>query len=108
MLQVHVSQSSTVADHCRSYALSTPDDDDYILKCDHTHNDKCDRCSILPDVVNELYSTVENMESCVKDEMKYAIEQAEAKINAWKAHLLRSINQDQARLGHEMSPKKIS
>lgn len=80
------------------YALTTADDEDFISECDHDHDDFCDRCNILPEVVNELYSSVENLEDCVKDEMVYSIGQAVSKINAWKAHLLRTINQDQARL----------
>jgi hypothetical protein len=33
-----------------------------------------------------------------KDQIKYQFEQSKNKIGAWKAHILRSINQDQARL----------
>jgi transposase InsO family protein len=33
-----------------------------------------------------------------KDQMKYQLDQAKNKIVAWKAHILRSINQDQAQL----------
>ena len=33
-----------------------------------------------------------------KDQIKYQFEQLTNKIDAWKAHILRSINQDQARL----------
>lgn len=37
-------------------------------------------------------------EGAEKDEMKYQFQQAVSKVEAWKAHILRSINQDQARL----------
>ena len=57
--------------------------------------------------------------------MNYVVSLAKKRIEAWKAHLLRSINQDEARLdvlrnldaysvllvlglGHEIPPKKIS
>ena len=33
-----------------------------------------------------------------KEEMKFIVTQAKKNIEAWKAHLLRSVNQDQARL----------
>ena len=49
--QVHVSSESMIPDHCRAYALSYPQDDDYIKKCDHEHNVRCDRCKILPTVL---------------------------------------------------------
>ena len=51
-------------------------------------------------MVREIASTLENAAiSCdEKDELKYVVSQAEKCIQTWKAHLLRSINQDQARL----------
>jgi hypothetical protein len=33
-----------------------------------------------------------------KDQIKYQFEQSKNKVDAWKAHILRSINQDQSRL----------
>ena len=51
-------------------------------------------------VVSEIESALENVDisSDEKDEMKYVVSLAKKKIEAWKAHLLRSINQDEARL----------
>ena len=48
--------------------------------------------------MTELYSCVEEIKGLEKDELKYSIGQAVGKIDSWKAHLLRSIHQDQARL----------
>ncbi len=33
-----------------------------------------------------------------KDQIKYQFEQSKNKVDAWKAHILRSINQDQSQL----------
>ena len=41
-------------DNCRAYTLSDPDDPDYTLAYDHTHNDSCDRCLVLSSVVREV------------------------------------------------------
>ena len=46
-LQVHVSFDSTVADHGITFAMSDEKDKKYKAKCDHEHNQTCDRCSKL-------------------------------------------------------------
>ena len=95
-----MSPSSRIPDHCRAYALSYQADLDYVSSCDHEHDLACDRCEVFPNVVHEIESALENAEisSDEKDEMKYVVSLAKKRIEAWKAHLLRSINQDEARL----------
>lgn len=97
---MHVSPSSRVPDHCRAYALSYQADADYVSPCDHEHDLASDRCEVFPNVVHEVESALENAEisSDEKDEMKYVLSLAKKRIEAWKAHLLRSVNQDEARL----------
>lgn len=90
-----------IPDHCRAYALSYPQDDDYIKICDHEHNARCDRCEILPTVFHEIQEVLGSVDCDEeRDEMEYEISQASQNIQAWKAHLLRAINQDAAR--HEI------
>ena len=99
IFQVHISESSAVADYCRPFALSFPGDKDYISPCDHEHKERCDRCDILPRVVDEIQSALENIDDgAEKDEMKFQVEQSVPKKSVWKAYILRSSNQDQARL----------
>lgn len=99
IFQVHFTESSAVADHCRPFALSFPGDKDYISPCDHEHKERCDRCDILPRVVDEIQSALGKIDDgAEKDEMKFQGEQSMQKISVWKAHILRSSNQDQARL----------
>lgn len=95
---MHVSPSSRVPDHCRAYALSCQADLDYVSPCDHEHDLACDRCEVVPNVIHEVESALENAEisSDEKDEMKYVVSLAKKRIEEWKAHLLRSINQDEA------------
>ena len=45
--QLHVSKSSTVADHGASYALRDPNESAYQSPCDHEDTDECDRCEML-------------------------------------------------------------
>jgi len=38
--KMHISTSSTIADHCSTYALSDPEEQAWKITCDHHHNDK--------------------------------------------------------------------
>ena len=102
LLQVHVSQSSTVADHCRSYALSDPKEPSFQAACDHDHSDVCERCATLVSTLNDieegLVAQSENMASNVKEELVFRVRNAKTAILAWKSHLLSSVNQDCARV----------
>lgn len=100
--QVHVSDSSNCADHCIKHALSDANegcfkDDD----CDHTHQERCGSCDELKSATQSvgnklLNSTVLSIDD--QDELLYIIRQAREAIDAWKAHQLRSIQQDKARV----------
>ncbi|KAK3716238.1 hypothetical protein QZH41_006218 [Actinostola sp. cb2023] len=98
--KVHVSPTSRVPDHCRAYALGHASDPDYVHTCEHVHDLTCDRCNLFSTVVNEIESALDNLESPdqEREEMKYVVAQSKKHVEAWKAHLLRSINQDAARL----------
>ena len=100
--QVHVSMSSTVADHCRVYALSDPNEPAYKEECSHSHGESCDRClvllSTLTDIENSLFAQVNNMQEDEHEELSFVVKQAKSNILAWKAHILRSIHQDSARI----------
>lgn len=57
-------------------------------------------CDLFPSVVTEVEEVIEKttMPHEVKEEMKFVVFQSKKNVNAWKAHILRSINQDEARL----------
>ena len=73
-----MSETSAVADHCRLFALSDPKEVNFQVQCVITQTD--------------------NMLPAVGDEVKFTVKNAKANILAWKAHILRSINQDAARV----------
>lgn len=110
-LQVHVSKNSRVPDHCRSYALSCESDSGYNSKCDHRHDLRCDRCDLIPTVFDEIDSALKDLliDNEEKKEMVYVFAQSKKNIHAWKAHLLRAINQDEARLNilQDLSPTSV-
>ena len=100
---MHVSKESCVADHCIQYALSDPNDRDFQTHCNHEHTDRCDRCEALATSISTIEKalatvTGENIDEDAKEELTSMADQAISNIQAWKAHLLRNLNQDQARL----------
>ena len=41
-------------DHCRAFALSNPKDSAYQARCDHEHNEVCDRCNLLTETLLDI------------------------------------------------------
>ncbi|CAF3376199.1 unnamed protein product [Rotaria sp. Silwood2] len=52
--KVHVCSSSTVADHCSTYALSDAKDKCFHSMCDHDHKDQCEDCILLKNTFLEI------------------------------------------------------
>ena len=80
-LKARVSSESKIPDHCRAYVLSYLQDDNYVKKCDHEHNARCDRCEILPTLFHEIqdvFGSVDCGEE--RDEMEYEISEAKQNI----------------------------
>ena len=98
-LQVHISPSSGVADHCRVYALNDTKDCDYQSQCSHEHNTCCVNCDDLTKTLDEIEAATERLTvGDVKEELRFIVKKARQDIVNWKAHLLRSVNQEEARL----------
>ena len=98
--KVHVSCSSHVADHCISFSLSDPTSSYYSQTCDdHGHDELCLECSNLTQSLPQLGEAID--ENVVDQEetkrIKHRYNLAYSSIQAWKCHLLRSINQDLSR-----------
>ena len=93
-----MSKESRVSDHCLQYSLSDPRDRDFQVLCD-----RCDRCDAMAEVLLDLKNalammTEQNIGADAKEELSFIADQAISNIQAWKAHLLRSLDQDQAGL----------
>ena len=87
-------------DHCRQYALS----DQYAefqVNCDHEHTLFCESCEALKSVKSSsMQAQLPEMSFYSeeqKDDILYDIRQATDMILQWKAHILRSENQDIAK-----------
>ena len=99
---MHVCTTSKVADHCRKYALSDPKEPAFQSPCDHEHTEVCDRCELLKTSIQAIEAGLvaqnDHLTPEVKEELSFIVKQAKSAILAWKSHLLRSVNQDAARL----------
>lgn len=99
-MQVHIAESSDVADHCRTFALSDMTGE-LGNSCLHKHDSMCQECEQLKEVINDLKDAVEKETFSCKEEERdnivYKLDTAEKNIFKWKAHLLRSRNQDVAK-----------
>ena len=94
-------KDSTCADHCRNFALSDPVEPDFQNPCPHQHIDVCDECQGLKKVLQEIELNIKGSSwtaySSEQQDLLYDFEQAQSDIMAWKAHILRSINQEEAK-----------
>ena len=101
-MQVHVAKESNIPDHCRTYALSDPTDKDFQSICAHDQLENCDRCELLASVLDDIGQAVQKMPGSnirrdINEELTFVEIQAKQQILGWRAHLLRCINQDEAR-----------
>ena len=93
-------ESSVIPGNCRRFALSDSKCPDYLEARNHIHDGACDRCSLaersIRDIEDALLLVAATSEEL--DRLTFNTEQARRNINAWKAHLLRAVNQDEARI----------
>ena len=90
---------SLCADHCRDYALSDPASNEFQETCNHSHDEVCSSCESVKDVfknieirIGELTSNFYTMEQ--KGDLLHDLKQAKEDAFEWKAHILRSANQE--------------
>ena len=87
------------ADHCTTYALNDPSDKKFQRPCDNSHNVECKSCISLENVTETITAEMDgvNADQELKERMKHECKQYIESINAWKAHLRRTINQEEAK-----------
>ena len=97
-----LNECSHCADHCRAFALSDSSDEDFRLECSHEHDEFCKSCDDLKSVLNELenkimlHSSVNYTEDLRQDHL-HDFQRAKNDIQKWKAHIMRSVNQEAAK-----------
>ncbi len=85
---------SRIPDHCIKYGLSDPKDTAFQAECSYhlpnLHCQNCERTVFLRDGTEE--------DNHKKDTLLYLIDSASDNINEWQKHILRSVNQEKAKL----------
>ena len=84
------------------FPLSDPNDADFHVKWTHSHNDFCDQCLSLRNVLDDIKSQTESSSLSFYSEdqnqdLLYYFGKAKKNILDWKAHILRSVHQDMAK-----------
>lgn len=98
--KVHISCDSPVPDHCSTFALSDSTDKCWKKKCEHEHDQRCDRCELLKSTLAKIPVLIEQYQTdfALRDRLLYRVRQQIQCIIDWKAHQLRVVHQDQARI----------
>ena len=92
LLQVHVYQSSTVADHCRSDALSDPKEPSFQATCDHDHSDVCERCTTLASTLNDIdEALVAQSQNMTSNTRTFFLESRMQRRLYWRGSLISSV-----------------
>ena len=103
--KVHCKEEcSPCGDHCRVFALSDPVDEAFKQECEHLHNLQYDMCENLKSVVEEIEVSLKTQSQKVcfyskeqQDDILFDFSQSRKLVFDWKAHIMRSENQDQAK-----------
>ena len=97
--KAHMSREEHCADHCTTYSLSDPKNTEFKGECKHKHDVECERCESLEDVLKDVKDKIDNID--IDEEQRKRIyfdyKQHEAAIKAWKAHLVRTVLQEEAK-----------
>ena len=97
--KTHIGRGEQCSDHCTVYALSDTNAGEFRGECDHQHSYECERCESLEGVLEEMAEMLNNVNMAEEERVRLRFENTERvrNIKAWKAHLLRSSNQDEAK-----------
>lgn len=78
------------------FALSDPKESVLQQMCNPVHDECCQSCEELKSTVNLIGDSIKSLPEN-DDDLLYSYSQAVQAIDSWKAHLLRSVQQDKAR-----------
>ena len=98
--KTHVGKKEQCSDHCTVHALSDEAISEFSGECDHEHQYQCERCEALEKVLEDVGKMLDDVLQ-VPEEQKtrsqYEFAESLDDIRAWKAHFLRSCNQEEAK-----------
>ncbi|CAB4008859.1 Hypothetical predicted protein [Paramuricea clavata] len=94
---------SQCPDHCRKFGLSDPNDPDFQEHCAHQHLLTCPQCDDITSCLEKVYQIIKAGETLSfysdeqQDDLLYDVKRASDAIKEWKAHIMRSVNQECAK-----------
>ena len=99
MISRHIGRGEHCGDHCTVHALSDSSAWEFRGECEHQHCYECERCESLERVLTEVADKQDkaDMTEEVRGRLRFEYTESVRNIQAWKAHLLRSSNQDEAK-----------
>ncbi|KAK3709896.1 hypothetical protein QZH41_007508 [Actinostola sp. cb2023] len=97
--KTHVGRVEQCSDHCNVHALTDNTAREFTGECNHQHNYECERCESLEMALKKIAEILDRIDMVEQEKAKLQFEFTESvqSIKAWKAHLLRSSNQDEAK-----------
>ena len=98
--RVHCQQSHSTC--CRKFALSDPVNPELQHPCPHQHQSTCEQCQGLKNVLKEVRLAIKESSwkpysSEKREDFLYDFDRADSDIMLWKAHIVCSINQEEAK-----------
>ena len=95
----HVGREESCADHCITYAMSDPESEQFRSTCQHSPDVHCSTCRSLEEIMDEIIRETQHISMSEDDRsrMKHESKQSIDFIKAWKAHLLRTVNQEEGK-----------
>ena len=95
-------EEAACPDHCRKFALSDKQDPDFQEFCSHQHSETCGYCENLKNVLDEVEVQIRGSSwhpysEDQQEDLLCDFRQARTNIFHWKAHIVRSVNQEAAK-----------
>ena len=97
--KTHVGRNEHCSDHCSVHALNDKDNKEFSKKCKHAHHTQCERCESLEKALKDVSTMLAEMQILEEERTRLRFEYSECErdIKAWKAHLLRTCIQEEAK-----------
>ena len=97
--KVYVGCKERCADHCSTYSLSDSENQKYQSKCTHEHAIQCDRRESIEQIRNDLATKIQSVhvDEEQRNRLQFDFNLCDTAIRAWKAHLLRTVLQEEAK-----------
>ena len=95
----HVGREESCTDHCVTYALNDPGNQQFQSRCQHVHDVQCSTCMSLEKIMDKTVAEINHvsMSEEQKSRLRHECMQNIESIKAWKAHLLRTVNQEEGK-----------